>query len=1183
MYGGCNLRTVGFGTVKEHIMMRALPGLTLLLLGSAGIVRAQGGPLAAALPNYDVRASKAVDRLRASSGSATATRAQRTAATMAAARARLATRQAGTQVEPDPVVGGPSVVRRKGGFLTAAAPGAAAEQVVRSFLAQEPGLFGLSAADAAALRTTASYANPAGNLRWVTLEQAVAGVPVFRGELRAAVTADGRLAALTSELMPGKFVPPAAAIGAAAAVERAAAAIGVGLEAGLAPLDASTDGRRAVFARGPFSADVVAEQMVFPLGPDDGRRAWRVVLMQPGPSYLLLIDAVSGDLLFRKNLTQDQTQTATFEVYPSDSPGPLSPTTATPGSGIQGPAASRGTFTFVSELAAFDNLGWITDGASTTTGNNVDGGLDLVFPDGIDAGGRATGGCVGPSPACRNFAFTYAPPPGGADPPTGAAFRNGAVTDLFFWSNRYHDRLYGYGFTEPARNFQTDNFGRGGAGGDAVSAQAQDSSGTDNANFSTPPDGSPGVMQMYIFTFPSPNRDGTLDHEIVIHELTHGLSNRLIGDGSGLDNLQGGGMGEGWSDFYAISLLSEPADDPDTAYAAGGYATLDFGPLGTDNYFYGIRRFPYSTDPTINPLTWADTDPTQIDTTDGLYPESPLDQSSNGADEVHNVGEIWANTLWGARSRIIARLGAVAGNDRILQVVTDGMKLTPVDPTFTAARDAIIAADCAGFAGADELDLRAAFAERGLGSAAVAPAADSFSLTGLTESFDMPLVLRAAQIDDSAGNGDGAIEPGEQIGLVVPVENGFDCAPITGVGATIVANTPGVTVQQASSTYGAISAGSSAAGTAFQFTVAANVPCATRLDFTVTIIADGGLQIVRPLRLAVGTPAGSIFYTYSGPAVFIPDNDPVGASVFLNVPATSAVGHVRLTIQSLTHTFVSDLRVELIAPDATSAIVMEGDGGSTDDILDTSFDDDAATPIQGQPGPIHGGTFRPATPFGVFTGASAQGQWVLHVVDQVGADFGSINSWKLTLNPLVCEASMSVPIAAKQLFIKDRATDATKRLLKFVTTAAVDTGMIDPVSSGAAIQVFDTAGGPDAACLVMPAGAGWTAKGGGDFVYKDKTLAAGPVKSAVIKNGRTIKVVAKGNGPTPIPYTLDEVAQTAVGVEFHSGPLSVCTEFGGLTRIDSGTNPPNPGGRGRFLAKDAPAPGACPTPPGSCP
>ncbi len=96
---------------------------------------------------------------------------------------------------------------------------------------------------------------------------------------------------------------------------------------------------------------------------------------------------------------------------------------------------------------------------------------------------------------------------------------------------------------------------RRGCGGDAVRAEAQDFGGTNNANFcdtSRRPAAAP--MQMYIFPGPTPDRDGSLDPDIVLHELTHGVSNRLIGNGNGLNWDVGGGMGEGWSDFYALSL-----------------------------------------------------------------------------------------------------------------------------------------------------------------------------------------------------------------------------------------------------------------------------------------------------------------------------------------------------------------------------------------------------------------------------------------------------------------------------------------------------------------------------------------------------------------------------------------------------------------------------------------------------
>ena len=98
---------------------------------------------------------------------------------------------------------------------------------------------------------------------------------------------------------------------------------------------------------------------------------------------------------------------------------------------------------------------------------------------------------------------------------------------------------------------------------------------------------------MYAFVSPTIDRDGGLDAEIVMHELAHGVSNRLIGNGSGLAWSIGGGMGEGWSDFYASRCLTTrtPMVECDSL---GAYATYKLNG-SQDNYVYGIRRFPYST------------------------------------------------------------------------------------------------------------------------------------------------------------------------------------------------------------------------------------------------------------------------------------------------------------------------------------------------------------------------------------------------------------------------------------------------------------------------------------------------------------------------------------------------------------------------------------------------------------
>ena len=151
---------------------------------------------------------------------------------------------------------------------------------------------------------------------------------------------------------------------------------------------------------------------------------------------------------------------------------------------------------------------------------------------------------------------------------------------MFFHVNWLHDRWYEAGFDEASGNAQQDNFGLGGIDGDPILAEGNDFSGTDNANMSTPADGSSPRMQMFRFDGPNPLPSRTSNHEALItfHEMGHYITNRMVGNGSGLQNVQGGAMGEGWGDFFAICMTSQATDDfAKGVFAVGGWTdiTLD--------------------------------------------------------------------------------------------------------------------------------------------------------------------------------------------------------------------------------------------------------------------------------------------------------------------------------------------------------------------------------------------------------------------------------------------------------------------------------------------------------------------------------------------------------------------------------------------------------------------------------
>ena len=273
-----------------------------------------------------------------------------------------------------------------------------------------------------------------------------------------------------------------------------------------------------------------------------------------------------------------------------------------------------------------------------------------------------------------------------------------AVTNLFYWNNIIHDVFHRYGFDEKAGNFQENNFGRGGKGGDAVIANAQDGSGFNNANFATPPDGQRGKMRMYVWNTAEPFRDGDLESGIVVHEYAHGISTRLTGGPANSGCLgwgEAGGMGEGWGDFFATVLRMSPSTTRDKNFMMGDYC----------NNGEGIRRYAYSVDKDTNPETYAVMD-------------------KPGYWGVHAKGEVWAEMLFEVYWNLVEKHGFTSdwysaspehGNTLAIQLVIDGMKLQPCRPTFIQARDAILQADQVLTGGKNVCEIWKGFAKRGLG------------------------------------------------------------------------------------------------------------------------------------------------------------------------------------------------------------------------------------------------------------------------------------------------------------------------------------------------------------------------------------------------------------------------------------------------------------------------------------
>jgi len=635
--------------------------------------------------------------------------------------------------------------------------------------------------------------------------------------------------------------------------------------------------------------------------------------------YAYVISAKTGDVLFKKNLTSHAAD-FNYRIYadadgkPWDSPhGNVMPAPA--GSDVDAYLTAEyldAPLVTLSHGPISTKDAWLADNATTTEGNNVTAYVDAVPPQGF-----TNGDYVAEVTTANTFDYKY----NDAEAEYSMNNRKAAIVNLFLMNNYLHDDYYDHGFDEAAGNAQALNYGRGGVEGDALNVEVQDNSGFDNANMSTPADGSSPRMQMYLWettqavngvdygvtatshasiglleyvqissfgadvfsvsgelvriedgteptrdgceeaingadlvgkiaiidrgscnftekvknaqeagaiavliannkdgddpsamggsddtvTIPSMGisqnegaaiyalidagetvsiemfkndlsrvfKDSSWDNAIVAHEWGHYISNRLVGNGSGLSSNQATSMGEGFGDFHAL-LFASDADDNlvlGNENYAGKYGDTTY----VASFVSGIRKYPYSTDMDINPATFADVE----------------------ADaEVHASGAVYAAMLWDSFIAMVndERHTFAEAKSLMKDYLVSSYKMMPMAPTFTEGRDALLAAAYAN----DQEDYKlilGAFARRGMGLGAVSPSRFSTDHAGVVESYKTDLDTFTVTEHKLNTNYDGLtsgycsndniLDKGETGTVSFTIKNGGNAA-LSGLSGTVV-------------------------------------------------------------------------------------------------------------------------------------------------------------------------------------------------------------------------------------------------------------------------------------------------------------------------------------------------------------------------------------------------------------
>lgn len=190
--------------------------------------------------------------------------------------------------------------------------------------------------------------------------------------------------------------------------------------------------------------------------------------------------------------------------------------------------------------------------------------------------------------------------------------------------------------------------------------------------------------------------------------------------------------------------------------------------------------------------------------------------------------------------------------------------------------------------------------------------------------------------------------------------------------------------------------------------------------------------------------------------------DPGSVTSSLVVPEGKRVDRAAVSV-SVSHPFVSDLRLELVSPQGKRVLLAEAVGMWGDDLSGTTFSDQATTSILSSLPPFSG-QHLPVETLAAFSGSARAGTWTLKVTDLRARYSGTIESWSLDL--VSCAEATStrqragapeppplpdgVPVGSEPV---------EGRLITVTTTSEVSNGDVSTVSA------LEASPGPDGISL----------------------------------------------------------------------------------------------------------------------
>ncbi len=413
-------------------------------------------------------------------------------------------------------------------------------------------------------------------------------------------------------------------------------------------------------------------------------------------------------------------------------------------------------------------------------------------------------------------------------------------------------------------------------------------------------------------------------------------------------------------------------------------------------------------------------------------------------------------------------------------------------------------------------------------------------------------------VSESCIPANGVIDPGETVTVEFAVQNIGGANTVNDMGtlqASGWVTNPGAPVS-----YGVISAGGPAISRQFTFTADELLQCGANITANITH-NDGASNFGNLIYIIPSGVSGVVpnTFSYTGPSVAIPDNNPAGVNITLPVSGlTGAISDVDFRLDALagcdaaigntnasvTHTFLADLTFKLTSPSGTTIILISGRGGGGNNFCTVLLDDDGgfpATSTMPTSGAV-GGNFAPENPLSAFDGQDPNGNWILNVSDNAGVDVGSLNRFSLIFTNKTCCETSTTPIIT--------AVPVTGSIAACAGTASVSPDIQQFTVSGSLLTTDITVTAPANFEVSTNAGSGYGAsvtltESGGNvpvtdiYVRSAATAAAGPIAGNVslVSGTTTVDVAVSGTvNALPVP-----VVTAIYNNGYYLGDVTICS------------------------------------------